>query len=250
MYSVKKGRALEKSLKLANKSDIENLLFKEAQLVKSINEPGDVALLDRKFKNVKLTTKIGETKISKHIKEIIYAKGYGDVDIARVLEINRLVSKQTISKNKLQYVRKFVEDYFPLPKKGEKMVKVISLENLKRYHIGENINVIDKEKVVGEFVVKKTDINFGSSQKLIDDLRLDVPGSTFSKNEGYAVIEFENNFDITRPYLSEKTLNHKPPYTKTGLTGVENKLIPEYYMEGLKKIPKGAVLRVYDMFGK
>lgn len=88
-----------------------------------------------------------------------------------------------------------------------------------------------------------------NAEQMFNDLRLDYDGTKFSKNKGFATIEYDNMGDVVRPYNSKYAPTYGPPNTLTGMTGSSGKIIPEFCIEDRISLNNGAILRIYDKEG-
>lgn len=81
-------------------------------------------------------------------------------------------------------------------------------------------------------------------------MRLDYKGSPFSKNKGFAVIEFKykTKFNIDHPF-NTAARNSNLPYTNTGMTGAKHNIIPEYVNQERITFSDGDKMQIFDKNG-
>lgn len=81
-------------------------------------------------------------------------------------------------------------------------------------------------------------------------MRLDYKGSPFSKNKGFAVIEFKykTKFNIDHPF-NTAARNSNLPYTNTGMTGAKHNIIPEYVNQERITFSDGDEMQIFDKNG-
>lgn len=89
-----------------------------------------------------------------------------------------------------------------------------------------------------------------NSEELIENLRLDYNNTPFTKDKGFAIIEFDNDvkFSIEHPFNTSQN-NNPLPYTKTGMTGSKRNIIPEYVNQNEINFKGGETMKLYDNKG-
>lgn len=82
-------------------------------------------------------------------------------------------------------------------------------------------------------------------------MRLDYKGTPFSKDKGFAVIEFKykTEFNIDHPF-NTTARNSNLPYTNTGMTGAKHNIIPEYVNQERITFSDGDEMTIFDQNGK
>ena len=188
------------------------------------------------------------SKVSDHIKSGLRSKGYRDTDIEEIIKINHLASSASAKKAQIDKVRKIVEDCFPMPTSETRMRKVLPMEDVEKYHLGK-ANASNNPKAVGGFVAKVEDMKVENAEQVFKDLRLDYEDTPFSKDLGFATIEYDHIGNVVRPYKSKNATGFKPPQTFTGMTGSYEKVIPEFRLEDWVELQDGAILRIFDKDG-
>ena len=74
-------------------------------------------------------------------------------------------------------------------------------------------------------------------------------GTKFSKDKGFATIEYDNVGNPVRPYNSAEAHTFGPPNTLTGTTGAYDKIGPEFKLDNMVELQEGAILRIYNKDG-
>ena len=105
-----------------------------------------------------------------------------------------------------------------------------------------------KSDVVENYIGRAEDFVPVSTKQLVDDYRLDYPGTNYTDmDKGYGVIKFKN----TEPSKVDYAIGSKgdaPPNTKSGMLGNDSRVIMEYKMEP-RGLQKGDILEIYDASG-
>ncbi len=188
------------------------------------------------------------TKVADHIKAAIRSRGYVDADIEELIKINQLAAYGNATEAQLLKARKIAEECFDMPTAATKMRKVLPIEDVNAYHLG-NANISSQQKMVGGFVAKVEDVEVKNAEQMFNDLRLDYDGTKFSKDKGFATIEYDNVGNPVRPYNSAEAHTFGPPNTLTGTTGAYDKIVPEFKLDNMVELQEGAILRIYNKDG-
>ncbi len=142
---------------------------------------------------------------------------------------------------------KSLRDAVPAPTPNTILQKVISVSDIDNY-----LRVTDPYTTIGGFITKAEDVkHLSNTSDIFDGLRLDYPGTKFTKDVDYAVIRYKTD-EVTKleiPYSN--TISEVPnaktsisyPLTGNGFTSArDGSLIPEYEASSFMKPRDGAEL--------
>ncbi|MDG5471612.1 T7SS effector LXG polymorphic toxin [Jeotgalibacillus sp. ET6] len=142
-------------------------------------------------------------------------------------------------------VLKNFRDAVPSPDKNTMLQKVISTGDIENY-----LKDTDPYAAIGGCIAKANDVkHLNSASDVFDGLRLDYPGTKFSKDTDYAVIRFKseevNKLEIPYSNKLSDTPNAKSsfgyPQTGNGFTSArDGSLIPEFEARSFMKPQDGA----------
>ena len=182
--------------------------------------------------------------MTNRIKQIILKSG---VSMEEFVNINYKASHGLASSKEINWLQDFVIKNFPKPQQGDRLRKVISIETMNNWQLGRNNPILKGNGFVtkaDDYIIPK------SSEELIENLRLDYQGTPFTKDKGFAVIEFENDLRFNIDHAFKTSQNNNPlPYTKTGMTGSKTNIIPEYVNQNDIIFKGGETMTVYDNKG-
>ncbi|GJQ06313.1 hypothetical protein CAPN010_04710 [Capnocytophaga cynodegmi] len=169
------------------------------------------------------------------------------VSMEKFVNINYKASHGMASTEEIAWLQKLVTQYFPKPKKGDKLRKVMTEEDFVKYY--KDVKNPTMIKGAG-FITKVEDYEIpNSSEELIENLRLDYSGTKFSKEKGFVVIEYKNPTPNVEHPFNRSKINDDLPYTNTGMTGSKRNIIPEYHSTDIVTFSRGDILNVYDKNG-
>lgn len=174
------------------------------------------------------------------------------VSMEKFVNVNYKASHGMASAEEIAWLQKVVTQYFPKPKQGERLRKVITIETMEKWQLGKNNpNFKGASLLKNGFLTKAEDyITPRSIEELIENLRLDYKNTPFSKNEGFVVIEFKSDDTFKIDHAFNTSQNNNPlPYTKTGMTGSKQNIIPEYVNQDDIIFKGGETMTVYDSKG-
>ncbi len=174
------------------------------------------------------------------------------VSMEKFVNTNYKASHGMASAEEIAWLQNIVTKYFPKPEKEERLRKVITIETMEKWQLGKNNpNFKGASLLKNGFLTKSKDyITPRSTEELIENLRLDYKNSSFSKNEGFVVIEFKSDdaFEIDHAFNTSQN-NNPLPYTNTGMTGSKRNIIPEYVNQNDITFKGGETMTVYDNKG-
>ena len=182
--------------------------------------------------------------MTNRIKQIILKSG---VSMEEFVNINYKASHGLASSKEINWLQDFVIKNFPKPQQGDRLRKAISIETMNNWQLGRNNPILKGNGFVtkaDDYIIPK------SSEELIENLRLDYQGTPFTKDKGFAVIEFENDLRFNIDHAFKTSQNNNPlPYTKTGMTGSKTNIIPKYVNQNDIIFKGGETMTVYDNKG-
>lgn len=173
------------------------------------------------------------------------------VSMEKFVNVNYKASHGMASAEEIAWLQKVVTQYFPKPKQGERLRKVITIETMEKWQLGKNNpNFKGASLLKNGFLTKAEDyITPRSTEELIENLRLDYSGTKFSKEKGFVVIEYKNPTPNVEHPFNRSKINDDLPYTNTGMTGSKRNIIPEYHSTDIVTFSRGDILNVYDKNG-
>ncbi len=166
----------------------------------------------------------------------------------KFVNINYKASHGLADADEITWLQNFVTKYFPKPKIGDNLRKVMPEEDFINYYRDAKKPTMSRG---AGFITKAEDYTIpNSSDELIENLRLDYSGTKFSKDKGFVVIEYKNQSpNVDHPFNTSQN-NNPLPYTKTGMTGSKHNIIPEYHSADIVEFNVDDIARVYDKNGK
>ena len=186
------GEAFLKDFEEASGEVVERLV-KKPELVDAWTRLRKIGVNEKIFKDVdalEAWTKLESVSVSKvapTVMEPLKIVGLTDDEIGKLITINRKASVGNATKAEIKLSQEIAEVCFDLPKKGDRITKIITVGDFYKYYKPDE--VLTAPSGIGGCIAKKSDyiVENASSQQIIVDFGLHYEGSKFSTNKKAAI---------------------------------------------------------------